>query len=37
MIGRGLMVGGAGGKSSIRVKVRGQDIRVYYLLPKILG
>jgi hypothetical protein len=40
MIKRGLMKGeGIGGdkpKSSIRQTVRGQEIRVYHLLPKIL-
>jgi hypothetical protein len=40
MIKRGLMkgegIGGAKPKSSIRQTVRGQEIRVYHLLPKIL-
>src|SRR5262249_62045665 len=36
MIGRGLMAGGNDGKSSIRLKVRGQEMRVYLVLAKIL-
>jgi putative DNA primase/helicase len=36
MIKRGLMVG-KDGKSSIPLRVRGQDVRVYRVLPKILA
>jgi uncharacterized protein (DUF927 family) len=36
MIERGLMAAGKNGKSSITMKVRGQDMRLYHILPTIL-